>query len=244
MILFNNDSSHNIDEQIDAVVVNAQHNVMLVGAYEFALQCALKNQAKWLLLLDQDSHIDAVFAQEINGFLKNKSNTIYAAAVTKLFNNNTQLSPIVYKAARGPFLFYKPFNSNHKLLSTHCVSAYNSCSVLNVAALSKIGGFNTDFPLDMLDHSYFYAFFKANYPIYVFGSKVQHALSLRNKNEMMPLKRYNDYVAAQQRFASNIGKVALLHLKVRWLIVFVLQIRKFNTFSYSKITLKRLLLNK
>lgn len=55
LILFNNYSEITIENEQNCTVINSKTNLMLTGAYNYALNIALESGKKWLLLLDQDT---------------------------------------------------------------------------------------------------------------------------------------------------------------------------------------------
>lgn len=242
VLIYNNDNSMVIEHVAGVQIVNANQNNMLSGAYNYAYQKAKTENIKWLLLLDSDSLLTEEYLSVLSSFVKNDINIQYGAAVPILHKNDIQLSPIVYNKKRGPFLFYKMYNPNIKTIKSQCISAFNSCSLLNMTAIERIGGFNNDYPLDMLDHYYYKELCKYNLPIFVFATKVEHDLSLNKKdNEMMSTNRYDNYLAAQKKLANSIGTTARFCLFGRWTMVFCLQILKPQMFAFSKITLKHLM---
>jgi GT2 family glycosyltransferase len=245
LLIYNNDDSIKIQDIEGAEVVNAKQNNMLVGAYNYALHRAKSNKSKWLLLLDSDSVLTKEYLQDINTFVSNSGNLKYGAVVPILHKNNVQLSPIIYNEKFGPFLFYKMHKTNYVLKKHECISAFNSGCVLNVYAVESIGGFNISFPLDMLDHSYFWEMHKNNHPIFVFETKIEHNLSIANRDDMqMSIVRYENYLGAQKKLAKIMGKTAQLFLWTRWLIVFLLQLSKPQMHPLSKITFKYLIVKK
>lgn len=242
ILIYNNDNTMVIEHVGGVQIVNDNQNNKLSGAYNYAYQKAKSENTKWLLLLDSDSALTEEYLSVLSSFVKNDINLQYGAAVPILHKNDIQLSPIVYNKKRGPFLFYKMYNSEVKTNKNQCISAFNSCSLLNMTAIERIGGFNNEYPLDMLDHCYYKELCKYNFPIFVFATKVEHDLSLNKKgNEMMSTNRYDNYLAAQKKLANSIGNTARFYLFGRWTMVFCLQILKPKMFAFSKITLKHLM---
>ena len=66
----------------------------------------------------------------------------------------------------------------------------------------QLGGFNTQFPLDFLDHWLFFEIFQQQKSVYVLESKLQHELSVLHY-ESMTTKRYQSILKAEKNYYQN-----------------------------------------
>jgi hypothetical protein len=236
LIIYNNDSKTYIPEVKDILIVNSDGNNMLCGAYNFALERAVEFNRRWLLLFDQDTNITLDYLNEIEGFIKNNSlNSKYIAAVPLLKKNNLHLSPIVFSPVFGPYLTYKAVERNSE--KKQCISAYNSATLLQVNNMKSIGGFSSKYPLDMLDHWYFYKFYKSNKQIYIMNCILEQDLSLLDMENSMSLIRYKMYLQSQKRFAKELSLFAQINQKIQLFKLIVIQLISPLKRKFLKITL-------
>ena len=71
LVLFNNDVSTVISHN-DFEVVNSKENVMLAGAYNYALELSRNNNSEWILLVDQDSEIPSDYLTQLENDFKQR----------------------------------------------------------------------------------------------------------------------------------------------------------------------------
>ncbi len=203
LLIYNNDTTRTITHPI-YTVVNPTNNKMLAGAYNFALNKAINSKKEWLLLIDQDTEIPEKYFTEIKKFLLNNTNNDIVATVPFLISHNKYVSPeITQKFA------WRQNRIAKSGIYEGRVSAFNSMSLLNVKFLSDIGGFNTNYPLDMLDHWLYSQINKNKKKVCVLDVKITHNLSLLDKKNYMPLDRYRNFLLAEKMFVKN--ELTLLH---------------------------------
>ncbi|MFZ4725598.1 MAG: hypothetical protein ACOYMD_09135 [Paludibacter sp.] len=235
LIIYNNDAETSIQEVENYLIVNANANNMLFGAYNFALNRAIENNKKWLLLLDQDTIVTIKYLTEVKCFLENNSlNTKYIAAVPVLKKNDLHLSPIIFSPVFGPYLSYKPVDNNSD--KRRCISAYNSASLLNVSFMKSIGGFSSKYPLDMQDHWYFYEFYKSKKHIYIMNCILEQDLSLLDMENSMSVNRYKIYLQSQRKFAKELSVFAQINQKIQLFKLIVIQLTSPLKRKFLKIT--------
>jgi len=210
VLVYNNSPEIKIPDTKDYKVYTPKENVMLGGAYSYALSEAVANNREWLLLLDQDTELTDSYFKEINRFLSLENKDEYAAALPVLECNGKTISPFACSAKLGVF-----GKDRHRLTPERgeYLSAFNSATLLNVKAISSIGGFNKEFPLDMLDHWYFYKLYKAGYKTFVLSAKLNQQLSLLAGG--MSKGRYLNYLDAEWKYAKVIGVAGVLMYKIR-----------------------------
>jgi|ERR1035437_3584376 GT2 family glycosyltransferase len=222
LLIYNNSPEVIVEKDDSYLLVNATSNLMLANAYNYALKLADDTNKKWLLLLDQDTALTHQFFTELDSFLNTDYNFSFAAVVPILFKKDTHLSPISYSPKLGPFYSFKPITIN--VSTKHCVSAYNSATMLDVEFMVALGGFSTDYPLDMLDHWYFYQIYKAKMPIFVLNAKIEQNLSLLDMSNSMNIERYEMYVKAQKKFVKELSFLAEFTLRFQLIKSLVSQI--------------------
>lgn len=233
LIIYNNDLSYKFSHP-HYHVVNAESNDMLAKAYNYALQRASEQGRQWLLLLDQDSSIDQNYFEVLIDFISNNDNKNLAAVVPFLSHNNRILSPETIH----PILWHtKPITKEGFYQGN--ITAFNSLSLVNVDFALSIGGYNTKYPLDMLDHWFYRQIVKQKKEVYVLPIKIEHQLSLLNNS--MSIKRFESFVNAERQFVRNeLTTLHYLSYKVRLLIRLVKQFVKNRDRQRAKIALKSL----
>lgn len=233
LLIYNNDKTINISHPT-YVVVNSSTNKMLAGAYSFALNRAVETDKQWLLLVDQDTEISENYFNEIEDFLLNNCNDNVVAVVPFLVSHTRVVSPEITRK----YLWYQDTVSKPGIYQGR-ISGFNSMSLLNVKFLSKIGGFNEDYPLDMLDHWVYSQINKSNKKVYVVNVKINHQLSLLDKDNYMPLTRYKNFLLAEKRFVKEeLTVFHYLSYKLRLIPRIGHQLIRFNNKRYAWQTLK------
>ncbi len=233
LIIYNNDLSQKVIHN-SYHVVNADGNDMLAKAYNYALQRADNRGSKWLLLLDQDSSIDRKYFETLIGFMSNDDNNDYATVVPLLSHNGRIVSP----ESIHPILWQTKPIIQEGVYSGN-ITAFNSLSLVNVPFALSIGGYGTDYPLDMLDHWFYRQIARHKKQVYVLPISVEHRLSLIDNS--MSIERYKGFIAAERKFVRN--ELTLLHYfsyKIRLLIRLVKQFVKNRDKQRAKIAVKSL----
>lgn len=168
----------------------------LTGAYNTALRLAEKEGYEWLLLLDQDTVINASYLKEIwRRLFELAGNRRCAALAPRLLAENEIISPA--RVLRGGRLL--PVDKTLSGIVPWEIVALNSGALLRVSAVHELGGFNPEFWLDYLDHWMFNRLHHAGYLVYVMDAELQHKLSVRNMADM-PIARYENILLAEGRF--------------------------------------------
>lgn len=166
-------------------------NLGVTAGYNFAYQQLQGKDYDGLLLLDQDTQLSLAYLKELQQLVIAPN---VFAVVPKIFAGSQQISPV--KSADY-------INRNAQALTSGCyaqeVMAINSGSLLRFSFLTKIGGFNLEFPLDFSDHWLFYALHKQQGEVLVLDTKLEHQLSVLDYTTMSH-GRYQQILAAEKLF--------------------------------------------
>lgn len=177
--------------------IHDPYNRGLSVAYNVALRTAIFMNSPWLLLLDQDSKLSHDYFSTIGRTLKiNSSNESIVAYVPKVACNDSIVSPsrVIFGGQ------FRPININFVGPINFHITAINSGTLLRVAYLESIQGFNNLFQLDYLDHWLFNKIHLDSKKVYVFNSIVQHDLSISDMDANMDLPRYINILHSEKLF--------------------------------------------
>lgn len=168
----------------------------LTGAYNTALHLAEKERNEWLLLLDQDTVINASYLKELwRSLFELAGNRRCAALAPKLLAGNEIISP-------ARVLWGGRLLSVDKTLigiTPWEIVALNSGTLLRISAVRELGGFNPEFWLDYLDHWLFNRLHRAGFLVYVLDAELQHELSVKSMAGMQ-VARYKNILLAEGQF--------------------------------------------
>ncbi|MDR3326838.1 MAG: hypothetical protein LBT04_01675 [Prevotellaceae bacterium] len=212
LLIYNNSTEIKIKESTEYIVVNAEKNNMLAQAYNYALERAVKNNRKWLLLLDQDTFLSEEYFERLNVALNLQVKV--AAILPVLKCKDKHLSPRSYSSIFGPW--GKTNNIEESgIISNKMVSAFNSVAFLSINSLQETGGFSEEFPLDALDTHLFYKLSRNGGYFYLLDVVLQHNLSVLDYSKYMTKERYDSIVNAEYILSKQMGIIPLMTLKVR-----------------------------
>jgi hypothetical protein len=236
LLIYNNSPEIFVEQSDSYTVVNAEKNEKLAGAYNYALQQAIKQNRRWLLLLDQDTRLTKEYVEQLNKVLHHDN---VAVIVPKLCSKQTHLSPFSYHRRLGPWTkTWGVFETG--LVKNQNFVAFNSAALFSVDALKKTGGFGTDFPLDQLDMYIFYRLCKNKESFYLMNVVLQHELSILDYKNRMSGQRYLSFIDAEYRFSKVLGILAGLTLKMRLALRGTKQLFVKEKRQYALITFKYL----
>jgi GT2 family glycosyltransferase len=173
------------------VYLHDSENPGLAKHYNKALETAVTKGIRWLMLLDQDTTLTSGYIAEVldlsERLIEDKN---IVALVPKLIEGGKVQSP-----HRPPKLRYPtPLNAALYGATSEKLHVYNSAAVLRVEALSAIGGFPEDFPLDYLDHATFHNLQSRGGRLFLLRAMLEHELS-SNQSEMF---RHTSLLPRQQ----------------------------------------------
>ena len=175
-------------------------NPGLAAAYKTALQHAINTGAEWLMLLDQDTAVTEEYLAEVLTATKASQ---AAALVPRLTCNGRTISPFL------PVTVGPPRELADDVVGKHVqpLQAFNSGAVLSVAALQAAGGFDTDFPIDYLDHATFTRLQRSGGQIEVLHTRLEHALASQAPGPLGKdaLRRERDILAGERRYFRKYG---------------------------------------
>ena len=235
LIIYNNSPEIIIPQSKNHIVINAETNEMLSGAYNFALNHANKNNYDWLLLLDQDTELTDDYFEKLYRFLSDNQDKNIVAAVPFLRNKSKIISP-----NKLYFNFLRKNTVKHGINSGHIV-ALNSLSLLRTDFMNAIGGFSSEFPLDMLDYWYYLQFNRRKKKIYVLDTALKHNLSIYNYDENITEERYAQLLNAERKYINEFGKTELIIYKFHLVFRFLKQIITIKNKRFAYRTIKSIL---
>jgi len=181
-------------------------NPGLAKCYNLALRVAQERGATWLLLLDQDTTLTAEYLREIVAQTREQAaDTGIVALVPKLIQDGVVQSPHTRPTYR-----HAKFDRSVAGRYQGWLYAFNSASILRVAALEAIDGFPEQFWLDFLDHATFHRLQQAGGRLLVLDACLEHELSTNDigKKDAASRKRYQNVLDAEHSFYRQYGSVA------------------------------------
>lgn len=195
----------------------------LAEAYNSALQVARQGEIKWLLLLDSDTEVTLAFLKaSLEGMDIAEADDKIAALIPHIVEGGTVHSPRFASALRR-----RPVSLSISGVVNDELVALNSGSVLRVAAVVTIGGFNIDFWLDYLDYWLFRSLHARGYRVFVLPETLAHSLSFADPAGRMPRERYQNMLGAERyftiRFGSRWERVRLKFVLLKRALTFALR---------------------
>ena len=147
-------------------------NPGLAAAYNAALEHAEATGAPWLMLMDQDTAVTTEYVNEVLERLSPDSPETLEPPIIgllpRLLHHGRVVSP--YKPRRwGP--------PGQQVEGKGPLQAFNSGAVLRVSAVRAMGGFDSTFPLDYLDHATFAGLQRMGGMLQILRSTLEHNLS-------------------------------------------------------------------
>lgn len=213
-------------------------NPGLSFAYNQALELAEKVNAKWLLLLDQDTSFTKEYINEIKNLAIDTFSKDIVLIVPRVISlkDNQIIAPT--KMTVGGIC--RPLLLNSGVVSTS-ISGINSGTLLNISFMNSINGFCTKYSLDMLDHWYFREIIRRDKSIYLMESTIKQDLSVfGNFEENVSISRYKQLLNAESIFINEAGFISLLVFKFRLIFRLFKQL-KYKNREYYKVTLQKVL---
>lgn len=181
--------------------IHNSENPGLAVAYNAGLQIAIDRKKNWMLLLDQDTEIPNDYIDEITTLKQDEFEKV-VCVIPKVISSKTM------KIISPSKIFYggicRPIKNLSSGIINKRITSVNSGTLLSVKFISQIGGFIDNFPLDMLDHWYFWEIYKANENIYLLKSSIFHSLSVDSFKDKVSISRYKMILKAEKLFFNNI----------------------------------------
>ncbi|MFI5451823.1 glycosyltransferase [Pedobacter sp. UC225_61] len=211
------------------------NNSGLSKAYNLALQYASTANAKWLLLLDQDTIFTKAYFEEIEALNDDQIEDDVVAIIPKVVANgkNDIISPATISLGGVS----KPIHLESGVCKLK-ISGINSGTLLKVSFMNSINGFNEKYSLDMLDHWYFNEIFIKHKHIYLMESIIYQDLSVFGSfEENVSIARYKQMINAEHQLNKDMGLLNLLAFKARLCFRLWKQF-SYNEKQYAKLTVK------
>ncbi len=232
LIFYNNDINQKI-EHSEFVVVNAEENKKLEGAYNFALERAVKSEKNWILLLDQDTMIPPNYFKEIEKLFSGNYSPDLAAIVPKLVSNRKVISPVRVSSLMR---FEKELNVTG--YTNERINALNSLSLFNVQFIQSIGGFSKEFPFDFHDHWCYNQVYKHGKSVYVLDVTTEHESSFVAFEQNVSYDRYRLFLNTESRFIKNeLGWLVFVFYKMKLILRSLKQLIQYRNKKFAAITL-------
>ncbi len=214
------------------------NNGGLCAAYNYALNKCKDKSINWLLLLDQDSLISESFLNNLelaaNQYLNNND---VVAILPHIISNNVHISPSIRKIGG----IRKEIPSEEYGFINSPILGINSGTTLKTDFMQSLGGFNTDFKLDMLDYWYFSMINKHNKKIFLLKDIMLHNLSVLDYNSLS-VERYKNIIKAESLFfAKYTSTLNNILYRIRLLARLIKQLFKVNNKRFSIITTRYLI---
>lgn len=212
---------------------HSPENIGLAKAYNFILK-KLQPETNWLLTLDQDTSLTAVYLQEVMAASQKKDDSVVLIAPL-IFDQKQQISPVTAKSLRP--LTEKLPRSNE--IYQEGIMVINSGALVKRDFLTEIDGYNEAFPLDYLDHWLCWKVFDRNKKIAIIDAALQHQLSVLEK-QYISLNRYQAILKVESEFYQNYQLELLGEYRKQLMLRMLKHLAK-GKFSFSWVTLKEFL---
>ncbi|WP_160722727.1 glycosyltransferase [Bacillus sp. USDA818B3_A] len=227
------DFSPDHDKEISIEYIHDPRNLGIAAAYNFAWSMAANNGSDWLLLLDHDTQLTKDYARALDGM--SEIDSAVAAVVPKITSNGTMISP-VYSRYLRPLAGEQPQTG----LQPEPVMAINSGSLIRLGFLTEIGGFNSAFPLDYLDHWLFHEIYRQSRKVWVLPVVLEHELSVMDYSQVS-IGRYKSILDSEINFYKNYKMDLYSSYRKQLVMRFFKQVLTVKNKKIAMYTLKRIL---
>ncbi len=212
---------------------HAVRNDGVSGAYNGALSLCLQDGYEWVLLLDDDTEVSAVFlAGMLVAGSEHREDSRIAAIAPLLYDKDFLLSP--QQVLRHRQIPVPP--SPSRVLEDESFAA-NSGLMLRASALAEVGGYSLDFWLDYSDIDVFHRLYAAGKRIYLAAElRLQHSMTMLDYDGRMTAARYVNFLYSEQAFF-DLYRTALQNaVQVLRLLARVVRQRRYHTKVFSRLT--------
>jgi GT2 family glycosyltransferase len=213
---------------------HSSQNAGVSGAYNKALEIAEELSCPWMLLLDHDTALSGHYLDQMLSYSRElEPNEEIAAIAPFLLHGERAISPQIIRFY-GMMFMLPPFSGVYPKEAF----AMNSGTLMRVAALKEIGGYDEDFWLDHSDIVVFHHLYRRNKRLYVAGDlQLPHLVSLTDYDALMSAERYRNFISAETAYYDLYrprwqNAIQTLRLFVR----VIRQYLRFRNKEYSKIT--------
>jgi GT2 family glycosyltransferase len=213
----------------------ASQNDGLSHAYNQGLRMAASKGCDWLLTLDQDSTLPENFLLHVNEIAPAIRKDLSIAAIVPLITESGKThSPYWFFAGTIP----RYYAAGTVVVSTHDTYAFNSASMLRVAALIEVGGYNPWFWLDYSDGYIFRQLHRHRKRVFIAGDvAVIHNYASSDLESRVTLSRYRNMRLAESAFWDlEMGVLAGLERTLGLAVVMLRHILFRDFLQYQAIT--------
>lgn len=210
-------------------------NLGVSGAFNNAMSDALRRGEAWLLLLDQDTKVNAPFLRSMLHWSRQLESRQEIALIAPTVRVGEQIvSPRQYLFNR-----HRAYPGADPGLAHGNPFAINSGCMVRTSALQEVGGFNLDFWLDYSDIELCHRLCTRGYKLWrATDAELQHEMSVMDYDRLMTPERYINYSYAETAFNDIYkGRLENLTQTLRLLARSIRQRRKYTNPEFSRITL-------
>jgi len=209
-------------------------NPGLSKAYNEGLRIAANLDVEWILLLDQDTIFTPDFLEFYLEAIRERNIDEIVCIIPKALSasDNSLFSP----SKLYPGGIIRPINKIKPGVIKKSLTSVNSGTFIARDFMQSIGGFNNDFPLDMLDHWYFREIMKRKKKVYILDTCIKHDLSVNSFFDEVSIYRYDNILLSETKFFKD--RISdLIVYKIRLVSRLVKQLLAGKT-EYAKLTFK------
>ncbi len=209
-----------------------ENNPGLAVAYNYALKLANCQNCKWLLLLDQDTFFTEEYFNNLK-FENQRDIVLYAPIVKSIKGMQMNISPSFLNLGG-----FKAFTVKKEGQQFSSISGITSGTVVSCDFIQSLGGFNSKYPLDMLDHWYYREVYRRGKYASILNSIIYQNLSVNKDFEKnVSVNRYSNFVTTEHIFFKTDSTFQYIMYKFRLIFRLIKQL-KYQDKKYYKITLK------
>ena len=172
--------------KVPVTYVEDPRNLGLSTAYNYGWELLKEKNLNWLLLLDQDTQVTAEYIEELNQTINTDSEAV--VKVPQIYQGETLLAPTKAGQTVLPGIY-----------QGEAVVSLNSGTCIHQSVLETLQGFTDEFPLDYLDHWFFFQVMSLGVKLQVLTSKLEHHLSM-SEIETVSATRLRSVLEAEKRF--------------------------------------------
>ncbi|MGX7059065.1 glycosyltransferase [Vagococcus humatus] len=173
-------------EKVPVTYVADPRNLGLSTAYNYGWELLKQRQLDWLLLLDQDTTLTSDYLAELMDAMAHQPEAV--VKVPQIYQGETLLAPTKAGQAVLPGIY-----------EGEAVVSLNSGTCIHQSVLETLQGFTDEFPLDYLDHWFFFQVMSLGVKLQVLRSKLEHHLSM-SEIETVSATRLRSVLEAEKRF--------------------------------------------
>lgn len=202
LAVYDNSPVRRVSPAEETELLSYHHNPSnggLAAAYNWALSLSAPGGIEWLLLLDQDSDLPTGFFREMclaaGSYAPNPQ---VAAIIPHVLGASGPVSPSWVRIGR-----LAAVREDLCGVVRQELTAVNSGTLVRTAFVRSLGGFDSDFPLDWLDHWLFHEIYASGKSVAVLNLTLQHDLSVQNYRNTISAARLRSILASEILFLTR-----------------------------------------